>query len=72
MTQVDIDTNMAYSANYADGSWTAVRMENEGMVGRSFNRSVFQERFGKGCRNGTAHPHETVRYVKTTKKLILT
>ena len=62
-SQVDIDTNMAYSANYADGSWTAVRIEKEarGNEKRGFNRTVYQEKFGKGCRNSTAHPHETVR-----------
>ena len=61
--QVDTDTNMAYSANYADGSWTAVRIEKDegGNENRGFNRTVFQEKFGKGCRNNTAHPHETLR-----------
>ena len=62
-SQVDTDTNMAYSANYADGSWTAVRIERDegGNQNRGFNRTVFQEKFGQGCRNNTAHPHETVR-----------
>ena len=73
LSEVDTDTSMAYSANYADGSWTAVRIEKDasGNKSRGFNKTVFQEKFGKGCRNNTAHPHETVRLTDLNIKRII-
>jgi len=55
---VDMSLSMAFSANYAAGSWTAVSMGGQG-IGH-LNQTVYQEIFGKGCRNSTSHPHETV------------
>ena len=57
---VDMSLSMAFSANYAAGSWTAVSMGGQGLG--HLNQMVYQEIFGKGCRNSTSHPHETVRY----------
>ena len=55
---VDMGQNMSYSANYADGSWDAVGMEGGRLV-----KTSYKEQFGKGCRNQTSHPHNTVRYI---------
>jgi len=52
---VDMGQNMSYSANYADGSWDAVGMEGGRLV-----KTSYKEQFGKGCRNQTSHPHNTV------------
>ena len=55
---VNMGQNMSYSANYADGSWDAVGMEGGRLV-----KTSYKEQFGKGCRNQTSHPHNTVRYI---------
>ena len=43
------------TANYANGSWN--------VFGQIDKKEPFQiqEKWGPGCRNGTSHPHETVR-----------
>lgn len=43
------------TANYASGSWNVFGQFNRGKP------LQMQERWGEGCRNGTSHPHETVK-----------
>jgi len=53
---VDHEQSMAYTANYAGGSFSAIHME-----GMRLGNISYYETFGKGCRD-QSHPHETITW----------
>lgn len=55
---VDSSQAMAYSANYGNGSWSAIPLLWTGSAWK-LDKTVVETMFGPGCRD-QSHPHQTV------------